>query len=131
MVPGQPADARVQGLKRGARMILTTWVLLMVPLLGIELVTVILDGPALAGTFAVSLNAQLNAQLHDITAQFGRADVAAVLVSGISVVLLVLPVTGLGYVLLLSGWRALRSVIAVNRRHPALPSGCRPWPWPC
>ena len=42
------------------------------------------------------------------------------LVSAVSLVLLVLPMAGLGYILLSMGRRAVRSVIAVNRRHPVL-----------
>ncbi len=116
MIPGQPADPRVRGLKRAARVTLTAWVLLIVPLLAFELTLIILNAPGLVRTFGQSLNAQV----RDVTVQFGRADVAAGLVSVISVVLLVLPMAGLCYILLLSGRRALRSVIAVNRRRPVL-----------
>jgi len=116
MIPGRPADPRVRGLKRAARVTLTAWVLLVVPLLAVELTLIILNGPGLVRTFGQSLNAQV----HDVAAQFGRADVAAGLVSVISVVLLVLPMAGLCYILLLSGRRALRSVIALNRRRPVL-----------
>jgi len=116
MIPGRPADPRVQGLKRSARIILTAWVLAVVPLLALELGLIILKAPALARTFAYSLDAQA----HDLVVQFGRAEVAAGLLSVISVVLLVLPMVGLCYILLLTGRRALRSVIAVNRRRPVL-----------
>lgn len=116
MVPGRSGDPRVQGLKRGARVTLTAWVLIIVPLLGAQLALIVLDGPRLIRTFVRSLDTQL----HDVLAQFGRTDVAAGLVSAISVVLLVLPMAGLCYILLSTGRRALRSLIAVNRRHPVL-----------
>jgi len=116
LIPGRPADPRVSRLKRAARVTLTAWVLLVVPLLGVELALIILDGPSLLRTFARSLQAQAQA----ITAQFGRADIAAALVGVISVVLLVLPTAGLCYILLLSARRALRSVASALRRHPAL-----------
>ena len=115
-IPGRPVDPRVQGLKRAARVTLTAWVLLVVPLLGAELTLIILNLPGLARTSAHSLVAQV----HVIVAQFGRADVAAGLVSVISAVLLVVPMVGLCYILLLTGRRALRALIAVNRRRPVL-----------
>jgi putative peptide zinc metalloprotease protein len=116
MIPGQPADPRVQGLRRGPRVILTGWILLVVPLLGLELTLIIVEGPSLVRTFARSLDGQGAA----LAAQFGRADVPAALLSAISVLLLVLPMAGLSYIVLLAGRRAVRSFLAVNRRHPAL-----------
>ena len=59
LVPGRPADPQVQGLKRGARVTLTAWVLLMVPLLVVELGLTILNAPSLATTFARSLADQV------------------------------------------------------------------------
>jgi len=101
LVPGQPADPLVQGLRRAPRLILTAWVLVVVPMLGAELTLIVVHGPSLLGTFARSLGAQ-----GDIfAAQFGRADVAATLLSAISVVLLILPVAGLSCVVLLTGRR--------------------------
>ena len=116
MIPGRPADPRVHGLKRAARVTLTAWVLAVVPLITLELGLIILNAPRLARTFAHSLDAQA----HALVAQFGRVDVAAGLLSVISVVFLVLPMVGLSYILLLTGRRTLRSLIAANRRHPVL-----------
>jgi putative peptide zinc metalloprotease protein len=116
MIPGRPADPLVQGLKRGPRVILTAWVLLVVPLLGLQLMLIIVGGPVLVRTFARSLDAQAAA----LTAQFGRADVPSAVLSAFSILLLALPMAGLSYILLLTGRRALRSFVAVNRTHPAL-----------
>jgi len=116
LIPGRPADPRVQGLKRAPRVILTAWVLFVVPMLGVELTLIVVHGPGLIRTFARSLGAQADI----LIAQSGRADVPAALLSAVSVVLLVLPMAGLSYILLLTGRRALRSLLAVNHRHPAL-----------
>jgi hypothetical protein len=62
----------------------------------------------------------VDAQVHDVAAAFGRIDIAAGLVSAVSLVLLVLPMAGLSYILLSMGRRAVRSVIGLNRRHPVL-----------
>ena len=116
MIPGRPADPRVGGLKRRARVVLTAWVLLVIPMLGGQLALIILNGPSLLRTFVRSADAQA----HDVAAAFGRIEIADGLVSAVSLVLLVLPMVGLGYILLSIGRRAGRSVIAVNRRHPVL-----------
>src|ERR1039457_7033583 len=116
LIPGRPADPRVQGLKRAPRVILTAWVLFVVPMLGVELTLIVVHGPGLIRTFARSLGAQVDI----LIAQSGRADVPAVLLSAVSVVLLVLPMAGLSYIVLLTGRRALRSLLAVNQRHPPL-----------
>jgi putative peptide zinc metalloprotease protein len=116
LIPGRPADPRVQGLKRGARVTLTTWVLIMVPLIAVELGLTILNAPSLVTTFARSLADQARA----LAEQAGRADIPAVLLSVISIVLLVLPMAGASCILLITGRRLARSVIAVNRRRPVL-----------
>jgi putative peptide zinc metalloprotease protein len=95
LIPGQPKDARRRDLKRPARLILTAWVMLVVPLLGTELTLVILDGPALVRPLARSLGAEWQAAV----AQFGQAEIAAGLVTVISIVLIVLPMAGLAYIL--------------------------------
>jgi len=116
VIPGRPADPMVQGLKRGARVTLTAWVLVMVPLIVVELGLTILNAPSLATTFARSLADQVGA----LAEQSGRADIPAALLSVISIVLLVLPMAGLCCILLLIGRRLVRSVVAANRRRPVL-----------
>ena len=118
LIPGQPRDARVQDLKRPARLILTAWVTLIVPLLGTELTLVILNGPALVRTLARSLDAGRQAAV----AQFGRAEIAAGLVTVISMVLLVLPMAGLAYILYRVARTAFRRAVLATRGHPALRS---------
>jgi putative peptide zinc metalloprotease protein len=116
LIPGRPADPRVQGLKRGARVTLTAWVLVMVPLIVVELSISVLNAPSLATTFARSLVDQVN----ELTYQAGRADIPSVLLSVISIILLVLPMAGLSCILLITGRKLIRSVIAVNRRRPVM-----------
>ena len=55
LIPGRPADPMVRGLKRGARLTLTAWVLVMVPMIIVELGITVLNAPGLATTFAQSL----------------------------------------------------------------------------
>jgi len=116
VIPGQSADPRVRDLKRTARVALTLWVLLVIPLLAAQLAFILLSGPGMVRTFAESLGNQMRAMV----AEFGHADISAGLVSVISAVMLVLPMAGLGYILLVTGRRVGRSVIAANRRRPVL-----------
>jgi putative peptide zinc metalloprotease protein len=116
MIPGRPADPRVGGLKRRARVALTAWVLLVIPLLGGQLTLIVLDGPPLLKTFTRSVVAQA----QDITAEFGRINIAAGFVDVISLVMLVLPIAGLGYILFSMGRKSARGIIKLNRRHPVL-----------
>ena len=116
LVPGQPADPRLGALKRAARVALTAWVLAMVPLLGGELLLIVVGIPKLAAGFARSLAANADA----VTAHFVRGEVAAGLVSVISVVLLIFPVAGIGYLLVLTGRAAARLAAAATRKHRML-----------
>lgn len=115
LIPGRPADPRVGGLKRSARIMLTGWVLTIVPLLFAELALIILNGPSLVRTFAHSLQAQIDAAVT----QFGLGDFAAGLVTVISVILLVLPMAGITYILLRTAWSISRQIFIATRRRPA------------
>jgi putative peptide zinc metalloprotease protein len=121
VIPGRPADPRVGNLRRAARVTLTAWVLLVIPLLTIQLTLVIVNAPGMARTFAQSLGVQV----RTLTASFARGDFPAGLVGVISAALLVLPMAGLCYILLLIGRRIARPVIVASRRRPVLwlPSG--------
>jgi putative peptide zinc metalloprotease protein len=115
LIPGQPADPQLAKLKRSARVALTAWVLLIVPLLLLQLGFVVFNGPSLARTFAGSLRAQLQAA----AAQFGHADIAAGLLTVISAILLILPMAGLSYILLRTAKSTFRQVAVATRRRPA------------
>jgi putative peptide zinc metalloprotease protein len=116
LIPGQPADPQLAKLKRSARVSLTMWVLIVVPMLVLQLGFVILNGPSLARTFAGSLLTQLQA----LTNQFGHADIAAGLLTVISTIILVLPMAGLAYVVLRTVQTTFRQVLAATRRRPVL-----------
>jgi putative peptide zinc metalloprotease protein len=116
VIPGQPVDPKIKGLKRPARIALTAWVLIMVPLFVGELGLIVLSLPRLGATFGRSLDAQVRVMM----AELSHSQIAAGLLSAVSVVLLVLPMAGLTAILLLSGRRLCRAVVALNRRRPAL-----------
>jgi putative peptide zinc metalloprotease protein len=116
LMPGRPADPALRQLKRSARISVTIWVLLVVPVLILQLGFVILDGPRLGRAFASSLLAQLQAA----ATEFGHTEIAAGLLTVISTVLLVLPMAGLSYVVLRTAQSAFRQVRTATRRRPAL-----------
>jgi putative peptide zinc metalloprotease protein len=114
LVPGRSADPGLRELKRSARVWLTIWVLIVVPMLILQLGWVVLNGPGLARTFASSLLVQLRA----LVTEFGHADVAAGLLTVISTILLALPTAGLAYILLRTVQSTFRQVLAATRRRP-------------
>jgi putative peptide zinc metalloprotease protein len=116
LIPGQPADPRIRDLKRVARLTLTTWILLVLPLLLAELALIILNAPTMARTSAESLDEQVRAFI----AAFARGDIPAGAVGVISAVLLALPIAGLSYILLVMGKKGVLAVIAACRRRPVL-----------
>jgi len=116
LIPGRPADPRLRKLKRSARISLTIWVLIVVPMLVLQLAFIVLDGPSLARTSARSLLTQL----HALTAQFGHAQIASGLVTVVSAAVLILPMVGLSYVVARTAQSAFRLILAATRRRPAL-----------
>ena len=89
---------------------------MVVPMLFLQLGFVILDGPRLVRTFASSLLAQL----HAAAAEFGHSEIAAGLLTVISIVLLVIPTAGLFYIVLRTVQSTFRQVLTATRRRPAL-----------
>jgi hypothetical protein len=61
----------------------------------------------------------MTAHVDALWAQFGRGEVAAGLLSVISVLLLAFPTVGLCYVLVLTGRMVVRLAVTSTRKHPA------------
>ncbi len=116
LVPGRSADPELRKLKRSARISLTIWVLIVVPMLFLQLGFVILDGPYLVRSFVSSLSAQLQA----LTTEVAHTEIAAGLLTVISTVLLILPMAGLSYIVLRTAHGAFRQVLTATRRRPWL-----------
>jgi putative peptide zinc metalloprotease protein len=115
LIPGQAPDPRTRDLKRGARLTLTTWILIVLPLLLAELTFVILNAPAMLRTTSQSLDEQV----RGLTAAFAHGDIPAGVVGVISAALLVMPVAGLSYILLTLGKKGVLAAIAACRRPPS------------
>jgi putative peptide zinc metalloprotease protein len=120
LIPGQPVDPRIRDLKRAARLTLTTWILIVLPLLLFELTLIVMNGPTMIRTTAQSLDDQVRVLISD----FADGDIPAGAVGVISAALLVMPVAGLTYILLSLGKKGVRAAIAAVRRRPVL---CLPY----
>ena len=97
-------------------MTLTTWILIVVPLLLVELTLILMNAPTMVRTTALSLGDQVRV----LVPEFARGDIPAGVVDVISAALLVMPIAGLTYILLLTGKRVVRAAIAACRRRPVL-----------
>ena len=119
LIPGQPVDPRIGNLKRAARLTLTTWILIVLPLLLFELTLIVMNGPNMVRTAAQSLDDQVRVLIPD----FAHGDIPSGAVGVISAVLLVMPIAGLTYILLTLGKKG----IAPSSRPVAgvLSSACR------
>jgi putative peptide zinc metalloprotease protein len=120
VIPGQPVDPKIGDLKRAARVTLTTWILIVLPVLLFELTLIILNAPTMVSTTAESLDEQVRGF---ITA-FAHGDIPAGVVGAISAILLVMPIAGLSYILFTLGKKGVRAAIAACRRRPVL---CLPY----
>lgn len=93
MLPGRPVPAEVAGLKRSARIIVTTWVLTMVPLIVAELGYVLWNLPRLLETGLRSLSDQA----VGTWSAFADGEIAAGLVGVVGEFMLLCPLAGAAY----------------------------------
>jgi putative peptide zinc metalloprotease protein len=114
LLPGR--RTRRTPLKRWARAVVTTWVLLVVPLLAGLLVLVVILLPRLLGTAWDSLG------LHwgSVETGWAQRDVSAIAVELISMLTIVLPVLGLAYLLTCIVRRTSTRVWRASSGRPAM-----------
>ncbi|NYG07115.1 putative peptide zinc metalloprotease protein [Phycicoccus badiiscoriae] len=106
--PGRSADPRVAALKRGPRVIVTVWVLLIVPLLIFTLLMMVLALPRVLGTAWASMVRQS----HALGVDWAGGDAVGVTVRILAIVAIALPI--LGSLLVLA--RLVRSTSATTWR---------------
>ncbi|MFE2546027.1 zinc metalloprotease [Actinacidiphila glaucinigra] len=107
MLPGRPVPPEVSDLKRSARIIVTVWVLTMVPLLLAELGYVLWNLPRLLETSLRSLVEQLTGT----GSAFADGQFAAGTVGVIGSLMLVFPLAGAAYLSVRLGGRLVRHVV--------------------
>jgi putative peptide zinc metalloprotease protein len=96
LLPGRWRQPEATALKTWARVVVVAWVLVVVPLMAASLLLMALALPRLLATAWVSVQAQ-SARLGGA---FGDGDVLGVLARVLGIVAVVIPLLGIGYVLL-------------------------------
>ena len=94
-LPWKWRDPSATALKPWARLVVTGWVLMVVPMLAIAMFTMVITLPRVLATAWVSLGAQTGL----LTDYWSQGDVVAVLARMIAILALVLPIAGIAYIL--------------------------------
>jgi putative peptide zinc metalloprotease protein len=116
MVPGKPTPPEVSDLKRSARIIVSVWVLAMVPLLLGDLGYALWNLPRLLSTGARSLTEQL----EGTGSAFLHGEIAAGLMGVIGSVMLVCPLAGMLYLAVRMTGRLIRTLRRTSDGNPKL-----------
>ena len=96
LLPGRWHQPEATALKPWARAVVVLWILLVVPLMAGSLLLMVLALPRVLATAWAGIERQVGL----LGAAFGDGDVLGVLARALAVVAVVLPILGLGYVLL-------------------------------
>jgi putative peptide zinc metalloprotease protein len=115
-VPGRPVRPEVADLKRSARVIVTVWVLTMVPLLLGDLGYALWNLPRILATGIRSLTAQLTGTASALAG----GHIATGLVGVLGSVMLICPLAGMAYLSIRLGGRLLRTALRGTSGNPRL-----------
>ena len=115
-VPGRPVRPEVADLKRSARVIVTIWVLTMVPLLLGDLGYALWNLPRILATGIRSLTAQLSGTASALAA----GHLASGLVGVLGSFMLICPLAGMAYLSIRLGGRLLRTALRGTNGSPRL-----------
>jgi putative peptide zinc metalloprotease protein len=118
-IPGRPTPPEVAGLKRSARITVTTWVVTMVPLLLADLGYALWNLPRILSTGVRSLTEQL----AGTGAALVHGQIAVGLVGVIGCVMLVCPLAGMVYLSVRLTGRLLRAARKATADSPRLRIG--------
>jgi len=104
-LPGREPDPRVSELKPWARMVVTVWVLAVIPLLPFQLVLLLLHAPRIVATAWDSLGLQVDL----LVTAFGNGRALEGIGGVVQALIVVLPLVGIAYTLArlarrLAGW---------------------------
>jgi putative peptide zinc metalloprotease protein len=116
MVPGRPTPPEVAGLKRSARVIVTTWVCTMVPLLLGDLGYALWNLPRILATGIRSLTGQLSGTAD----AFAHGQIAQGAVGLLGCLMLVCPLAGMAYLSIRLTGRLLRAARRATADRPRL-----------
>lgn len=104
LLPGRWRQPEAVALKTWARVVVTVWVLAVVPLMVFSMLLMVLSLPRLLATAWASVGAQSAVLFRN----FADGDFLGVLARALAVVVLVVPLLGIGYVLV----RLVRRIVA-------------------
>ncbi|MGZ4657986.1 MAG: hypothetical protein ACXVGE_13765 [Blastococcus sp.] len=100
LLPGRWHQSEATALKTWARVVVTVWVLVVVPLMAVSMLLMVISLPRLLATAWVSVVAQSG----QLSADMGHGDILGVLARALAIVCLVIPLLGIGYVLVRLVW---------------------------
>jgi putative peptide zinc metalloprotease protein len=115
LLPTRWRDPRARALKPWARLVVTLWVLLVVPLMLVMVLATVVSLPRIVASAAASLSHQWSAMLD----RFGAGDLVGGLAKLLAVIAVALPVFGIGFMLSRSMRRLIQSVLRATRGKPA------------
>jgi putative peptide zinc metalloprotease protein len=115
-IPGRPTPPEVADLKRSARIIVTLWVVTMVPLLAAELGYALWNLPRILSTGASSLSQQLSGTAEALA----HGQIAAGLAGIVGTLMLVFPLAGSAYLSVRMAGRLLRASRRATEQRPRL-----------
>ncbi|HEX3425007.1 MAG TPA: hypothetical protein VHT30_02680 [Acidimicrobiales bacterium] len=108
-VPGRGADQRVTVLKPWVRWAVTAWVIIVVPLLGFELITVLIQLPRIMATAGLSADKLW----HDTTKAFGGGNPLNGASDVLQMIVLAIPIIGM----VLMVWRFGKQSVVWTWKH--------------
>jgi putative peptide zinc metalloprotease protein len=114
VIPGREPDPRVTELKPWVRLVVTTWVLVVIPLLVFQLGIILLHAPRIFATAWDSFGQQRSA----VAQAMGDGDVLAVLAGVVQVLILVIPLAGIVLTGLRLGRRGIRWILRSTAGRP-------------
>ncbi|HEU5269064.1 MAG TPA: M50 family metallopeptidase [Jatrophihabitans sp.] len=112
--PTRWRDARARALKPWARLVVTLWVLLVVPLMLLTALATVFSLPRIVASAAVSLSHQWSQMLN----RFAAGDLLAGFAKLLAVIAVALPVFGIAFMLSRSVRQLVRSVLRTTRGRP-------------
>ncbi|MEV4431899.1 hypothetical protein [Streptomyces sp. NPDC049585] len=116
MIPGRRPEPAVADLKRSTRVIVTTWVLTMVPLLAAEAGYALWNLPRLVATGIRSLTTQLTGTYE----AFADGEIAAGLAGVLGSLMLIVPLAGMTYLSIRLSGRLGRNAVRATDGRPRL-----------
>jgi putative peptide zinc metalloprotease protein len=116
MLPGHHDDPRVTDLKPKVRVVVTLWVLIVIPVLAFNLGLIVMNAPRIYGTAWDSLGKQI----HGLSRAWGHAHYVQSVASGFQIFAMVIPLAGIVYMVIRLSRAAVKKAWSSSDGRPAL-----------